>query len=103
MKLNFISIIFFLITNLSSSLESAKENSSIFWKKNMDRQRAETFFDIIEENQKQKSLTLKKLKMYKNPIISAVETNNAIRTIKKTTQDIRENIKEKYNINLNII
>ena len=30
----------------------------------------------------------------KNPIISAVENNNIIRTIKKTTQDIRENISD---------
>ncbi len=65
----------------------------MYWKKNIDKQRAETLFELIEENQK--SPRSKSIKRYRNPISSAIESNNIIRTIKKSTADIRDSIKEK--------
>lgn len=71
----------------------AKDNTSRFWKKNIERQKAETLFELIEENNKN---TLKaNKKTYKNPVVSAIENNNIIRSIKKATSDLREEIKEK--------
>lgn len=59
----------------------------------MDKQRAETLFELIEENQKTpRSKTIKK---YRNPISSAIENNNIIRAIKKSTADVRDGLKEK--------
>ena len=76
-----------------SSLDCAKDNTTLYWKKNMDKQRAETLFELIEENQK--SQRSKSIKKYTNPIYSAIDTNNIIRTIKKSTADIRDSLKEK--------
>jgi len=59
----------------------------------MDKHRAETLVELIEENQK--SNISKSIKRYKNPIISAVENNNIIRLIQKSTFDVRESLKEK--------
>ena len=58
----------------------------------MDKQRAETLFELIEENQK--SPRAKSINKYKNPILSAIENNNIIRSIKKSTADVRESLKE---------
>lgn len=58
----------------------------------MDKQRAETLFELIEENQK--SPKAKSINKYRNPIISAIESNNIIRTVKKSTADVRESLKE---------
>jgi len=59
----------------------------------MDKQRAETLFELIEENNK--SARAKSFNKYKNPISSAVENNNILRSIKKSTTDHRESLKEK--------
>lgn len=58
----------------------------------MDKQRAETLFELIEENQK--SPRAKSINKYKNPILSAIENNNIIRSIKKSTADVRDSLKE---------
>jgi hypothetical protein len=73
-------------------LEVARDNTSIYWKKNIDKQKAETLFELIEENHKNPS---KSIKTYKNPIYSATENNLIKRDIKKATSDLREEIKEK--------
>jgi len=73
-------------------LEVARDNTSIYWKKNIDKQKAETLFELIEENHKNPS---KSIKTYKNPIYSATENNLIKRDIKKATTDLREEIKEK--------
>ena len=70
----------------------AKENTSSFWKKNIDKQKAETLFELIEENHKHPS---KSIKTYKNPIYTAIENNKIIRNIKKGTADLRDEIKNK--------
>jgi len=59
----------------------------------MDRQRAETLYELIEDNQKMPRA--KSTRRYNNPIKTALENNNIIRNIKKTTCDIRESLKEK--------
>lgn len=58
----------------------------------MEKQRAETLFELIEENQK--SPRGKSFNKYKNPILSAIDNNNVIRSIKKSTTDVRESLKE---------
>ena len=73
-------------------MEVARDNTSIYWKKNIDKQKAETLFELIEENHKNPS---KSIKTYKNPIYSATENNLIKRDIKKATSDLREEIKEK--------
>ena len=73
-------------------MEVARDNTSIYWKKNIDKQKAETLFELIEENHKNPS---KSIKTYKNPIYSATENNLIKRDIKKATTDLREEIKEK--------
>lgn len=70
----------------------AKDNSSLYWKKNIDKQKAETLFELIEENHNKQT---KSVKTYKNPIVQANETNLIIREIKKGSVDIRNEIKEK--------
>jgi len=59
----------------------------------MDRQRAETLFELIEENQK--SPKGKSINKYKNPISSAIENNKIFRSIKISTADVRDSLKEK--------
>jgi hypothetical protein len=70
----------------------AKDNTSSFWKRNIEKQKAETLFELIEENHKHPN---KSLYSYKNPIFSATENNLLKREIKKATTNLRDEIKEK--------
>jgi uncharacterized protein involved in tolerance to divalent cations len=72
-------------------LELAKVNSDFFWKKNIERQKEETLFELIEEN----NISPNKPKVYKNPIKSATENNLILRDIKNGSIELREEIKNK--------
>jgi ribonuclease P protein component len=80
-------------------LDIAKYNTSLYWKKNKEKQKAETLFELIEENHKNPTKTIK---TYKNPIYSATENNLVKREIKKATTEFRDQIKKKL-INFIII
>lgn len=74
------------------SLELSKINSEFFWKRNIEKQKEETLFELIEENNK---LPAKSINVYKNPIKSATENNLVLRDIKNGSLELREEIKNK--------
>ena len=72
-------------------MEFAKENSDFYWKRNIEKQKEETLFELIEENNKLPNKSL----VYKNPIKSATENNLILRDIKNGSIELREEIKNK--------
>ena len=91
-KKKFLTIEIYILNKFISSLSDAKQNTMIFWKKNNEFKNTKTLFDLVEED---KDSDDKNSKRYKGPVIAATESNALIRNLKRTTQDIRDNIRQK--------
>ena len=73
-------------------MESAKENTLGYWKKNQKNRVADSFADLIDESRNNSKI--KVFKKYKGPVLSAIEYNKMLTNIKKQTNEKREKIKK---------
>lgn len=67
-------------------------NTAKYWKKNNDLRVAESLVDLVEESHR--SPKHKIFKRYKNPVSSAIEYNNILSSVKRSTNEIKENLKD---------
>lgn len=76
------------------SFEKARINSINYWKKSNKFGSNESLADLVDDRDTISNLKKKNNKKYQNPVISAIEYNYILSDIKKSTNELRENLKE---------
>ena len=75
-------------------IQNAKINTVKYWKKTNDLRVCDSLASLVEDKETSANQKRKVFKKYQSPVMNAIEYNNILSNVRRTTIELRENLRE---------